>query len=576
MGEIYTVDGENIRLTSALPVVFLEELEIGHRGNEHGKLRLKAVVGGEKEENILRRYWFGERILVEIKEEEWEPLFQGRIGRLLCRKENSLLSVEVEADGETVCLDGKRKAGFFQDPDMTYGEVIQKVMAACEGAAFIWGEYGDRPVGGPLIQYDETDWEFLVRLCSHFHGRLFPELKTGKPHFYFGLHKGRERSANAAEIMENGICTGFPESHAFYLMARTKENWQMGDYLMYEGQCCHVYERNVRFDGGELFFTYKLGTGGMYREKKKYNESLTGARFTGIVERTEGESVYLRLDMDKEEKAGYPWEWAPETNNLCYCMPEKGTGAALVFSSAEEKSGYLVLAETGSPECGGYGNGDGSPQNREFATKWNKRIGLYPSQLFLEGAGGGTEIALKDMDGIWLGSQGNLSVSAQGNLYLEGKSISVAAPLETVCRTPQANIELCRNINLYAPAGVQTVGTGNAAQKVQTDGTGDAAQKVRTDGTGQEEKGHWQASYTALAAIPAMDLKVNGGTEEAVDIFTLGSIPKIAKGSVTIAMSEVMEGKKECECSFPKAFRSMDNYMVKGGYALPRENEEEL
>ena len=57
--------------------------------------------------------------------------------------------------------------------------------------------------------------------------------------------------------------------------------------------------------------------------------------------------------------------------------------------------------------------------------------------------------------------------------------------------------------------------------------------------------------------------------DDAVDIFACGSIPKVAKGSTTIALAEVMDGRKEHETSFPKAFQSMENYTVKGGYLLP-------
>lgn len=569
MGEIYEIEGENVKISSPLPIIFLAEMEIEHKGNEHGKLRLKAVVDGKAEERILRRYWFEEKILVEKKGGDAEPLFHGKIESLLCRKENRLLSVEIVGIGETVCLDRERKTCSFQNPKLNYQEIIKKVIKNCGNAAFIWGEYEDRPVGEPLIQYNETEWDFLVRLCSHFHGKIFPDLRAGKPDFYFGLHKGMERSLEAAEIIENGFdgdyyingCweDGFSRSRAVYLKVRTKENWQMGDFLIYEGRGYLVYERKILFVNGELLFVYKLGTDGMYREKKKYNESLTGTRFTGIVKKVQGESVYLQLDVDQEEQAGYPWEWAPETNNICYCMPEEGTKATLVFSSREEKSGYAILAETGIPEDSGYTDS----QNREFMTKWKKRIGLYPARMFLEGEGGSPEIVLEDSNGILLRSQGNLSVFAEKNVYLKGKRISVAAPLETVCRTPQSNIELCRDINLYASAGVKTIGTGNVAGR-----------ELKDEGERRNVE-HWRASYAALAAIPAVDLEKAGGTEEAVDIFALGSIPKIAKGSVTIAMSEVMEGKKESECSFPKAFQSMNNYTVKGGYALPEEKADD-
>lgn len=95
-----------------------------------------------------------------------------------------------------------------------------------------------------------------------------------------------------------------------------------------------------------------------------------------------------------------------------------------------------------------------------------------------------------------------------------------------------------------------------------------AADKVRPQESRNVE--HWQASYSALAAVPAADFSQIRDTGTVVDMFTCGSVPKVAKGSTTIAMSEAMAGKKESETSFPKAFRSMECYTVKGGYALPK------
>ena len=40
----------------------------------------------------------------------------------------------------------------------------------------------------------------------------------------------------------------------------------------------------------------------------------------------------------------YPWDWTPETNHLCYCMPEVGTRAVLYLSTREEKDGQVILA----------------------------------------------------------------------------------------------------------------------------------------------------------------------------------------------------------------------------------------
>ncbi len=82
---------------------------------------------------------------------------------------------------------------------------------------------------------------------------------------------------------------------------------------------------------------------------------------------------------------------------------------------------------------------------------------------------------------------------------------------------------------------------------------------------------HWQTSFSAIAAVPQMDLGQIGEAGDVIDIFANGSVPGMAGGSAVVAMSEVMAGKKESETSFPSVFKSMDNYTVKGGYKLPEE-----
>ena len=40
-----------------------------------------------------------------------------------------------------------------------------------------------------ILQYRETDWQFLKRLASHFNTGLIPDDKFAKPKFYFGVPK---------------------------------------------------------------------------------------------------------------------------------------------------------------------------------------------------------------------------------------------------------------------------------------------------------------------------------------------------------------------------------------------------
>lgn len=61
------------------------------------------------------------------------------------------------------------------------------------------------------------------------------------------------------------------------------------------------------------------------------------------------------------------------------------------------------------------------------------------------------------------------------------------------------------------------------------------------------------------------------GQNSIIELFACGGVPKVAGGASVVALSEVMSGQKESACSFPNVFSSMNNYTVKGGYALPAE-----
>ena len=312
------------------------------------------------------------------------------------------------------------------------------------------------------------------------------------------------------------------------------------------------------YEFGEWNCTYRLGLGGVDYQERIYAKALIGAKLEGILRRCEEEVVYLQLDIDKEERADYPWNWAPETNNFSYCMPEVGTKAVLYLPTKEEKDGQVILAVVENLKKEQYKN----PQNREFFTKDQKKAGLYPERLFLEGKNREEILSLEDAAGIRLWSEKNLSLKAAGKIQISGKVIRETAPMELIYRTEEANLEICQDFNFYAPAGVKTVGTGERRKEEK--------EKKKEK---KKEVEHWQVSYQAMGALPMVDFSTLRGVNDIVDFFACGSVAKVGKGATTVALAEVMEGKAEAESSFPSVFHSMENYTIKGGYPLPDEEK---
>lgn len=566
MGRSYEISTEQIMIDTEIPFLSLMEMEITQELNSHARLVMKVLAGEENQEDIRHTDWSDTPITVwKNGESERELMFYGGISRMACKKENRMMQLEIYGIGETAKLDRARKKQSFQDEKMTYGTVVQKLINDYGNVRAAWGMGKDMPIGVPLIQYEETDWEFLMRLCSHFRQPVIAEMSIGNPAFSFGMGQGCRREIEDAEIMgegfdgiffENGCYEiGEPGSKGCYLEAESKKNWQMGDFAFHQGKQYHICRKQTFFRRGELIHRYYLGMEGVYSRKRMDNEALAGVRLEGVVKKAVEEKVCLQLDIDEEERADYLWSWTPETNNVCYCMPEVGTKAVLYMASPEEKDGRVILSTVKNLKNSTYQD----TQKREFLTRYQKRLGLYPDRVFMEGKDGEVSFSIEDNKGICMQSKNNITFIAEGEVYWEGKCIKAAAPMEVVCRTGESNIELCKDINLYAPGGVQTSGTGGKAKRKYSSGKG----------TDSQETEHWQASFSALAAVPAISFGTVKGEEDGIDLHTCGGIPRLANGSSVMSMAEIMDGKKAGDTSFPDCFISMGNFTVKGGYKLP-------
>lgn len=240
------------------------ELEMIHRENRHGALRLKAVAGWTDEDLAQECTWQDTQITVLREGEEDAPLFSGTLSCLSFDRSEGVL--EIRGLGGSVAMDREKRRRSFQNGKRTYHDIVREVMEGYPEGACIWNAGEDGETGGPLIQYEETDWEFLIRLCSHFGQPLFADLKTGRPQFFFGMGQGQRRSLEESRITGTGFdnsyyhngCyeNGLTREAAFYLDVETTQYWQMGDSVLWQDRIWRVYERRICLMGGALQCAY--------------------------------------------------------------------------------------------------------------------------------------------------------------------------------------------------------------------------------------------------------------------------------------------------------------------------------
>jgi len=323
----------------------------------------------------------------------------------------------------TILLDQKKSNRVFQKKVQTYMGIASTVTADTEhSACILLGS--DMQTGGTLIQYQETDWNFLKRMASQLGLPLVPDISYYYPRFYLGLPEGEKRELG--EILScdmcfdgryyavSGKCLVDREDFICYDVV-TRTSLSLGDKVTYEGRELLVSRKKTKLVRGEVIFTYRLAGSSYTWIPWEDNPDYTGMSFVGSIVGTQGEQVEVALDIDQTAAGGNSYGFAPATGNLMYCMPQKGTKTALYIGNGDEAQGIATgCIRTNGSTC----EGTGSPEKKSFRSEHGKGMDLYPQRMGLDGGETG-KITFEDETGTTIESNGGLVLMAKEGIRLE-------------------------------------------------------------------------------------------------------------------------------------------------------------
>ena len=551
------VCNDSLMIESDLPIESLLSMEIKQQLNDHGRLSFHIMIKNDKQADFRKKNYLEEQVSIfDIRGASPDCLFCGKIKRVNCEQKNSVMFASIEAVSYTVDLESERRRRSFQNVELTFEQVAHQVIKNTE-AGFIW-HLEDRKIGRPFIQFDETAWDFLLRLSSHFNCPLQTIMTLEKPRFCFGIHTGHLQVLDEAKVLEFGVSDayyfkgGFASGHAKemygYLKVKHLASWEMGDYVFFEGNKYTVVERLIKLDQGELVFIDTLGASGLMYRPTIYNQALSGVQLQGRIEATQNESVFIAFDFDAEKQATYPWDWRPEIGNSCYIIPEVGSRAIVTCADDDEQNAIAthLLRHNGAYP---------SVEHHGILTIHDKLLGLYPDRLLLRGKDDNVRLGLTDVRGILM-KGANVTLDAVGAIAISGNEVFVQAPERILMWTNKSSIEVCKNFNFFAPNGVSSNTSGSSDVEMPRDG-GNTSEKT--------DLNHWQASFAALGSVPNGNVG-NGDDHDFIRLIALGSVPKISDGHLIVSMSEVMKGIPVEETTFPDAIAGMESYTFNGGF----------
>lgn len=262
------VDSGNIQVDSAIRIRYVTALEIMVGVQEHGTCRVSGLLEDDREARQLLSSAEDIPFCI-IRKDGWsEVLFRGIVKRARIHAVNGVYHTEIHAVTASEKLDRVKMQRSFQDVTMTYEQVAGRVLEPYGdmGAAFV--EEAKQAIGEPVLQYGETDWQFLKRLGSHLHVPLYADGRSGSRVLHFGMEQGISVGGEP-EVCSVGISRKYYEADPgednvtrkeyVYHKVRSKENGQIGDLIDTGSGTRVIFKKCIRLVQEQLEFHYWAG-----------------------------------------------------------------------------------------------------------------------------------------------------------------------------------------------------------------------------------------------------------------------------------------------------------------------------
>ena len=176
-------EGKNIGIIlnkTKLENFVIQEFVLDENINEHQKLEIQLEMDDEQRKN-LERIIEKEDVGIEIElasadKDSKRKVFSGIVDYFEILDYGSYgFKILMRAFSKSVLFDRKnqKKYRVFQDRNLIFSDIIDEINKdyADKKLEIKYSDIAKKQIGSLIVQFDETDWEFLVRLAS--------QLKTG-------------------------------------------------------------------------------------------------------------------------------------------------------------------------------------------------------------------------------------------------------------------------------------------------------------------------------------------------------------------------------------------------------------
>lgn len=406
--------------------------------NEHGHCVIKGIIADGSQDKLVLEKRNGDTVRVFLN--DGTTLFYGIMEEISVYQDGDLYKAEIKLISATYFMDIDKKSRSFQDKKQTYEEILKLITGAYNGADILDNVSKGKAIQSLIVQYEETDWEFLKRLVSHFHAGLLPDTHFKDPKVYFGLRKETtsDEIHSFSYTLEKDLSSykkyvaekheDYTETDAIHYQITSDQYYKTGSSIRFQGKNLFIKKLEAWKERGEAVFRYWLYTEKGLEQPRLYAQRLTGVSIGATVIESVHDKVLVKLEIDdKEPDSKSVWEFPYQTMYMAgeeggwYCMPEPGDTVSVYFPDKNEEH---AVAENSSRKGSSRNDSVKDPSIKYFRTIHGKEIRFTRKAVIIT-CRDGTSITLDEEDGISIDSESGITLSSG-----EGISINAEESIE--------------------------------------------------------------------------------------------------------------------------------------------------
>ena len=443
-------------------VEFLQilQIEINHLANEFAHARLTLQVDEEKGKKFLEQANADKiKISAQINKKD-TVLFQGYISNLSLNHtiDEDILTVDLL---DAACmLDWKRETCSFQKLTDKYEEVLKTAVKDSGGKIQL--KVTDKAIEKMIVRLNETSWQFIKRLASHFNAMVFTDITAEKPLVTIGLPESKQtveiedaqviynfedaqfQFINANETLKAKGAKVIAEDFASVSVGGLYKYLNIADTVKLNKKEYRVKSVNFKLVDTVLTASYTLVGKTAFFVPIEPQKNIYGRVFRAQVKKVEKDKIQAHLiDVDEKYTEGTTWfpfatAYSSADGSGWYVMPEVDDYVRILMPSIDTSDAFALSSINTAPLK--------EPKNKSLKAPGGREILLTDKGVEIIAEHQKTFIQLDKDKGINIVSAKDIVINADGNVSFEAKGkIQMVSQKEITAQSGQSHVKILSN-----------------------------------------------------------------------------------------------------------------------------------